>query len=469
MELRSVSPTVNRAARRADCIPMPSVPRDPGGEAPPRTNSGFRRRFNLASYGAGAGILVMGCCLAALVLGGVQKAPCSTGLVHQSCYSDITRLWTLRDLGSHAVPYIHGGVVAGPQGAQFTGHELEYPVLTGLFIWATSLAAHSAPGFLVASILALAPFALCTAWMLYRLVGRRAILFAAAPTLVWYAFLNWDLPAVAVTVAAVYAWRKDRMWLAGALLGVGACLKLWPALLLAPLACDLLSRRRRHDLLGAISSAAAVAAALNLPFMIANFGGWLAPFRFQAMRPPDASANSLWTFAVPSGTAVGSIDRYVYATYLCVFAAILFTAWSRSRQGTSYPFVQTSAALVMVFVALGKVHSPQYALWVLALLVLVRVRFVWWLAFVATDAWLFAQWTVLAYHPALQRSAIGLSDLVLVALVVVSLACEPAFGVSRLPHLGPAALGRRASASLSRRLPCPPSGAPALDRNRAAT
>ena len=39
------------------------------------------------------------------------------------------------------------------------------------------------------------------AWALYLMVGRRALYFALAPTLLIYAFMNWDLLAVALATA----------------------------------------------------------------------------------------------------------------------------------------------------------------------------------------------------------------------------------------------------------------------------
>src|SRR5207237_8445868 len=59
--------------------------------------------------------------------------------------------------------------------------------------------------------------------------------------------------------------------------------------------------------------------------------------------------------------------------------------WWRARREGVFPFVQVCAAMLFAFVLLGKVFSPQYALWLLPFFALVRVRWWWWSAFVAAD------------------------------------------------------------------------------------
>ena len=55
----------------------------------------------------------------------------------------------------------------------------------------------------------------------------------------------------------------------------------------------------------------------------------------------------------------------------------------RARREDRYPFLPACAALLAGFLLVGKVHSPQYALWLIPLFALVRIRFVWYALFVA--------------------------------------------------------------------------------------
>ena len=94
------------------------------------------------------------------------------------CYSDIQFLWLGRDIDQHIFPYVHGGITAD---GTLTGGAVEYPVLSGLLMWLGALGAHNDATFLLRSALLLAPFALVTAWLLARMAGRAALLWAAGP------------------------------------------------------------------------------------------------------------------------------------------------------------------------------------------------------------------------------------------------------------------------------------------------
>jgi hypothetical protein len=116
------------------------------------------------------------------------------------CYSDIQELWLGRDVDKHVFPYVTGSIT--PDG-KLHGGSVEYPVLTGLLIWAGAYFAHDDGGFLFGSALLMAPFGLLTGWLLGRLAGWRALVWALGPPLVLYAFHNWDLPVVACAVGAL--------------------------------------------------------------------------------------------------------------------------------------------------------------------------------------------------------------------------------------------------------------------------
>ena len=55
----------------------------------------------------------------------------------------------------------------------------------------------------------------------------------------------------------------------------------------------------------------------------------------------------------------------------------------RARREDRFPFLPACAALLAGFLLVGKVHSPQYALWLVPLFVLVRIRLGWYALFVA--------------------------------------------------------------------------------------
>ncbi|RKT84565.1 glycosyltransferase family 87 protein [Saccharopolyspora antimicrobica] len=347
-----------------------------------------------------------------LALGYANKARCTgpefdewgrSGPAYQEraygdvCYSDIQNLWVGRDIDRHVFPYVHGGIE--PDGSLYGG-VVEYPVLSGLLMWAGAFFVDTDAGFLAASALLMAPFGLATAWWLGRLSGWRALLWALSPPLVLYAFHNWDLPVVACAVAAVFVvhrWTsaplRRRATVAAVVLGLGFALKIYPALFVLPLALYVLtSGRERLDVRGAlqvVGASVATAVLVNLPFVIAGFGGWAASFEFQSRRQVDLSTNSIWywgfrhwTDSADFQSAMGVVSPLLM---LLSFAVACAVGWLRYERSGTYPWVPVSAAMLCGFLLLHKVHSPQYTLWLLPFFVLVRVRWGWIAAYLVAD------------------------------------------------------------------------------------
>jgi uncharacterized membrane protein len=363
--------------------------------------------------GAGLAALILLCGLT-LLLGYANKARCTGPEFNADgrsgpdydirkdrdlCYSDIQHLWVTRDLDEHAVPYLSGGI---DEQGQMYGGTVEYPVLTGLQIWLSGLPVQTDAGFLLSSALVMAPFGLLTAALLGQLAGWRALLWALGPPLVLYAFHNWDLPAVATTVAAVWlvhAWRADRPsaergLVAGVLLGIGFAFKLYPAMFVAPLALYVLTARPggRWDIAGALrvcGAAAGAALLVNLPFAVLGYPGWLAAFTFQQRRTVDLTTNSIWYWGwrpySDSAEFQTVMDWLSPLAVLASFTLALALGWRRYRREGSYPWVAVSAAMLCGFLLLHKVHSPQYALWLLPFLVLLRVHWGWIVGYLAAD------------------------------------------------------------------------------------
>ncbi|PRX47663.1 putative membrane protein [Prauserella shujinwangii] len=387
-----------------------------------------------------------------------------------ACYSDIQFLWLGRDIDRHTFPYVHGGMEDG----HLVGGALEYPVLTGVLIWAGALGADTDAGFLLGSALLLAPFGLLTAWLLGRLAGWRALLWAIGPPLVLYAFHNWDLPVVACAVAGfavLYLGRgplRSRARWAALLFGLGFALKVYPAMFVLPLALYVLTGGPRGEhgrdprgALQVVGVAAGTAVAVNVPFALAGFEGWLASFRFQAQREADATTNSIWYWGV---RPLFEGDDEAYHAFvgvaspllvLLAFAVACWLGWRRYLTEGSYPLPQVATAMLCAFLLLHKVHSPQYALWLLPMFVLVRLRWGWILAYLVADVaigiGIFRWYGALGdggtiYNGfAAQAVMIGVwgRAALLAGLFVAALSAEPAVGQAR------AGAGRRRTTTVS--------------------
>jgi uncharacterized membrane protein len=335
----------------------------------------------------------------AFLLGMVQKTPCvrddwsgSKLRYAAMCYSDVPYLYAPRGLAAGFPPY------SDTDGRYAT---MEYPVLIGYFAYAAALvtqalgdapdlnaralvtdeqiyaqpgvAAESSRYFVVTAVL-LAPFAMLAAWFLARVHRRRpwdAMLFAASPALVLSGLINWDLLAVAAVAGALWAWSRGRPVLSGVLIGLGTAAKLYPLFLLGALLVVCIRRRRLSAFAAAAVAAAAAWLILNLPPMIYGFAQWKVFWTFNGDRGADLG--SIWLVWQQMGHAPtpGLINVVSGGFFAAVCVGVLVLGL-RSQRPPRIP--QLAFLIVVGFLLLNKVYSPQYVLWLLPLAVLARPR-----------------------------------------------------------------------------------------------
>jgi uncharacterized membrane protein len=342
-------------------------------EAPTRTSS---RSSN--------DVIIVLAVLAVTIVGGyLLKAQClqpwADGHQYSSlCYNDIQPLYGIRGVQQGIFPYVHGHL----DGLELTNGAIEYPVLTGLFMWFVGRFTSDANTYLKLSALFLAPFGFLAAYFLARMSGRRALLWAAAPAIVFYSFHNWDLLVVAATAWGLWEWHRGRTAWAAIAFGIGGALKLYPLMFLAPLTLERGHKRDQRGVAIALLAGGGTFLAINLPFMLSNFDGWYASYKFHELRTPNF--DSMWFQGWPE-MSVDRLNTITTVLIIVSFALILGTSLVRARKVGAYPFLQVCGALLAAFLLLNKVHSPQYTLWLLPFFVVIGVSVVWWLAYTAVD------------------------------------------------------------------------------------
>ncbi len=212
---------------------------------------------------------------------------------------------------------------------------------------------------------------------------RRGAAFyvALAPVLAGSLILSrFDLWPALLTVAALAAFLSERHVLGWALLGAAVAAKLWP-LVLVPLALVWSYRAGRAR---AALAGLAVAAGVFAPFaLVAPHGLWDS-LSGQASRPLqiESLGASLFTaFGHPSViSSHGSQNVAGHGGIAALFAllqiAVLVALWVAFARGpaTGDRLLRYSAAAVCAFIAFGKVLSPQFLLWLIPLVPLVRGR-----------------------------------------------------------------------------------------------
>jgi uncharacterized membrane protein len=256
------------------------------------------------------------------------------------------------------------------------------------------------------------------------MAGWRALLWAAAPPLALYAFQNWELLVVAAAVIGFWLWRRGQVMWAGLAVGIGARFKLYPILFLVPLVLERWAAADRQVAVRTAAVGIGTFALINLPFIVASPTGWFATYQFHSLR--EANYDSIWRLGVPH---LSPDELNLVSTILTAGFVGIALVWGARRAGR-YPFLQVCGAMLVGFLLGGKVHSPQYALWILPFFVLLDVRVVWWVAYTLADLTRYVGVTIRDSDPselsdALLTTGVWARAALLLALFVIFLRAKP--------------------------------------------
>ncbi len=199
---------------------------------------------------------------------------------------------------------------------------------------------------------------------------------------------RFDLLPAALVVAAIALAVAGRRRAAAVVVGIGAAVKLYPALLLPPLAFDAWRRGGRRELAIVLGLAAAPIVLAYLAFLVIAPDGVLDSLGRQVGRPlqiESLGAGLLlvlhhsvgmglgWTSGSGSqnltGTGAGALAVAQGVTQV-VAVVLVWVSYARGPS-TTERLVRHAAASVVAFVALSKVLSPQFLVWLVLLVPLV--------------------------------------------------------------------------------------------------
>jgi uncharacterized membrane protein len=213
--------------------------------------------------------------------------------------------------------------------------------------------------------------------------ARRALWFALAPTLALQVFVNWDMLAVSLAAAATLAFFRRRDGWAGVLIGLGVAAKLYPGLLLIPFAAERLRGRQPDRAILLWWSAGATWFAVNLPFAAAGLSGWWEFFRFNGARGADWDSG--W-YLLCRSTSVCPSTGWINIGSIALLVTLVSWIWmAKRRREPDFPRWHLAFPILVVFLLVGKVYSPQFSLWLLPWFVLVLPGPRRFLAFEAAD------------------------------------------------------------------------------------
>jgi hypothetical protein len=287
-------------------------------------------------------------------------------------YSDIIWLYLRDHLAQHPRPYLD--------------YPLEYPPLTGGLTYLLSFAS-GLPAYFALTYAILALGGLATVGALGGIAGANRWYVAAAPGLLVLGGLNWDLAAIALTALALLAYGRGRdVW--GTLALVGAVwLKLFPIVFLGAILVERLRERRWRSFATIVGLFAVGSAVINVPLARANQANWSYFFRLNNERGAEPS---IWTLLPP--LTVHQINNASLAL-LAAGGIVLGLIALRSRAPVA-PLL--GATLLIWWLFVNKIYSPQYSLWVYLALALLAVPRAFWVAFALFDvAYYFASFQIL--------------------------------------------------------------------------
>jgi glycosyl transferase family 87 len=255
---------------------------------------------------------------------------------------------------------------------------------------------------------------------------------------------RFDLWPTLLAIAAVAAAARERPALSGALLGLGFAAKLWPAVLLPIVAVHLWRRRGQDAAITVVAAFLLVAAACFLPFALIAPSGLHAMFSDQLGRPlqveslgaavlmaaqhlgirPLTTINSHGAQAL-SGRGAGLAADLSTALEIVAVVGVWFL-YAVRRRTDGEGLLLAAAAVVTALVAFDKVLSPQYLIWLVPFVFLVRggrgifVGALLLLALGLTQTWFPSlYWTLALEHASPWSWYLLARDLALVVIAVV--------------------------------------------------
>ncbi len=200
-------------------------------------------------------------------------------------------------------------------------------------------------------------------------------------SLVYSRFDFWPAALVAAALAALLG---DRHRLGWGLLGLAIAAKLYPAALVPLAVFWTLRRRGGRELAWAAGVGAAVVAVAFVPFLVLAPHGLWTSVSGQLSRPlqiESLAASALTTFGHPLVVGGhGSQNLAGHGTLAALSSvaavAVLVALWLGFARGPAEPerLARYAAACICAFVVFGKVLSPQYLIWLVPLVALVRGR-----------------------------------------------------------------------------------------------
>jgi len=271
-----------------------------------------------------------------------------------ACYSDIPALYGERGLDK--------GVWAYSSGAD----SVEYPVIQGVIMWASAkVIPDGINNYFYGSALLLALLFIFISLLTFRIKPEFGYLLPLAPAAVASLFINWDLWAIATMMLAIYWFDRKAEVASAVALGIAISTKFLPIFLLIPIAIIFFRQEQISKLFKYCAIAIATFAAINLPVALTTPEGWWRFYDLNLNRGSDWG--SLWYALSNLGL---NLTHQNYLSILLLMIGLSALTIFLLQLRTPPTLAHTAIFVMIIVMAVSKVYSPQYVLWLTPLAII---------------------------------------------------------------------------------------------------
>lgn len=271
-----------------------------------------------------------------------------------ACYSDIPALYGERGLDK--------GVWAYSSGAD----SVEYPVIQGVIMWVSAkVIPDGINNYFYGSALLLALLFIFISLLTFRIKPEFGYLLPLAPAAVASLYINWDLWAIATMMLAIYWFDRKAEVASAVALGIAISTKFLPIFLLIPIAIIFFRQEQISKLFKYCAIAIATFAAINLPVALTTPEGWWRFYDLNLNRGSDWG--SLWYALSNLGL---NLTHQNYLSILLLMIGLSALTIFLLQLRTPPTLAHTAIFVMIIVMAVSKVYSPQYVLWLTPLAII---------------------------------------------------------------------------------------------------
>jgi uncharacterized membrane protein len=271
-----------------------------------------------------------------------------------ACYSDIPALFGARNLNTGAWPY------------SSADNAVEYPVVTGVAMWAIAhISGDNVVNFYLINIGLLALLFIFIALITFKIRPEFSYLLPLAPAAIASMYINWDLWAIASMMLAIYWFDRGNERASAISLGVSIATKFMPIVLLIPISIIFFRREKISALFKYVAVTTSTWIGINAPVFLTTPDGWKRFYTLNLNRGSDWG--SIWYALSNLGI---DLTHQNYLSVLCLLIGLTALAIFLLQLRDTPTLAQVSIFAFVIVMAVSKVYSPQYVLWLVPLAVI---------------------------------------------------------------------------------------------------